>query len=339
MKIKGKKLVFLTTLIFSITLIIFLSNTISKYAGTSINNNTNEKYNNDNNKNLNSAGLIYNENLYYSYPKDAKILITDTKQYYKVIESTLFLDKPQGNVIRELSADEFLVIDSIDGEYGKFNTLNDNLTGYVNLGNLYITFDKPISFGVSRVDKAISNDNSYYVLAKGETVVIKDQEEGNITILDENDLEYVVDEASIDVRIDNESTSRNLISRRTKSLTKLISSAYGLIGRPYVYGDIGAKGFDCSGFIYSLYLKQLDIELPRSSNEQVNVGSKINKTDLVPGDLVFFNTTGRKISHVGLYIGEGNMIHASSGKGAVRIDSVLTGYYNDRYVTARRIVN
>lgn len=86
-------------------------------------------------------------------------------------------------------------------------------------------------------------------------------------------------------------------------------------------------------------MNQLDIKLPRSSQEQVNLGTKVYANELVPGDLLFFNTTGRKISHVGLYIGDGKMIHASSGRGKVRIDSIISGYYKDRYVTARRIVD
>lgn len=288
---------------------------------------------------LDAIELIENEEVYYTHPKDVKILRSDKEQYYKVIENTLFLDKPQGNVIRELPVDEFLLFDEFHGEYGSFISLRDNLIGFVNLGDLKISLDKPIYYGVSKVDKALSNDKSYYVLAKGETVLIKNQEEDEITILDENNLEFIVDVDSIDLRADTNTPSRGIISRRTKSLTKLISSAYRLIGSSYVYGGIGERGYDCSGFIYSLYLNQLDIKLPRSSQGQVNLGMKINKNELVPGDLLFFNTTGRKISHVGLYIGDGNMIHASSGRGKVRIDSILTGYYKDRYVTARRIVD
>lgn len=288
---------------------------------------------------LNNNELIDHEQVYYTYPKDVRILKTENDQYYKVIENTVIIDKPQGNIIRELLVDEFLLLDEFHGEYGRFHTISDNLIGYVNLGDLAISLDKPISYGVSKVDKAISNDNSYYVLAKGEAVVIKDNEQGKITILDENNLEFTVDVDSIDVRFDNRTPSRGIISRRTKSLTKLISSAYRQIGSSYVYGGIGERGYDCSGLIYSLYLNQLDIKLPRSSQEQVNLGTKVYANELVPGDLLFFNTTGRKISHVGLYIGDGKMIHASSGRGKVRIDSIISGYYKDRYVTARRIVD
>lgn len=304
------------------------------------NNEINQIYvNNDNPitvKTIVKSGLE-NADLYYSVPKDAFIL-TSKPLIYKVVENTLILDKPNGNRIRILRIGEFLKLNSIDGEYGIFNTMHDNIVGYVDLGDLKISNEDPISLGISKVDKAIKNADSYYVLAEGENVTIKGHDKGKFTILDNNNLEFLVDDSDIELRASNEPVSRSLISRRTQSLTKLISSAHDLIGSPYIYGDIGKRGFDCSGFIYSLYLNQLEIKLPRSSYEQVNSGSKVDKTDLVPGDLLFFNTTGKRISHVGLYIGDGNMIHASSGKARVRIDSINEGYYNQRYVTARRIV-
>jgi len=280
---------------------------------------------------------LENEDLYYNVPKDAFILTSKTLSY-KVIENTLILDKPNGNRLRILRIGESLILNSIDGEYGMFQTVHDDIIGYVNLGDLSISKEDPISLGISKVDKAIKNDDAYYVLAEGENVAVKSYDEGKFTIIDNNNAEFLVDDSDIDIRASNGPVSRSSISRRTQSLTKLVSSAYDLIGTPYIYGDIGKKGFDCSGFTYSLYLNQLDIKLPRSSYEQVDIGSKVDKSDLVPGDLLFFNTIGKRISHVGIYIGEGNMIHASSGKAQVRIDSINKGYYNQRYVTARRIV-
>jgi len=93
------------------------------------------------------------------------------------------------------------------------------------------------------------------------------------------------------------------------------------------------------GFTYYIFKNELGITLPRTSYSQGSAGVKVEKSQLVPGDLVFFNTTGRGISHVGLYIGDGNMIHASSGKRQVRIDNINSGYYSQRYVTGRRVIN
>ncbi len=131
---------------------------------------------------------------------------------------------------------------------------------------------------------------------------------------------------------------KEVILEREKKLNHLIISAYGLIGKSYVYGDTGKIGYDCSGLTYSLYLEQLGIEIPRNSTAQSTVGIKVDKSHLMPGDLLFFSTTGCEISHVGIYVGEGNMIHASSGKEKVSIDSIDEQYYSQTYVTARRII-
>ncbi len=158
-----------------------------------------------------------------------------------------------------------------------------------------------------------------------------------------------VDQLAKEIKnIEDESLTPSLLIRqerleeykanREKKISKLIKSAHNLIGKRYVYGDIGNRGYDCSGLIYSLYLNHLGIELPRNSSAQSSVGIKVDKSQLVPGDLIFFRTRGPGISHVGIYIGEGNMIHASSSKAKVRIDNIDEKYYAQRYVTARRIL-
>lgn len=118
----------------------------------------------------------------------------------------------------------------------------------------------------------------------------------------------------------------------------LITTARRYLGVRYVYGGETSRGFDCSGFVYFLYRTVEGITLPRTSSEQAGSGISVKKEDLQPGDLVFFRT-GRstRINHAGIYIGDGNFIHASSGGGVVKIDSLTTGYYAARFVTARRI--
>lgn len=124
---------------------------------------------------------------------------------------------------------------------------------------------------------------------------------------------------------------------KEKRITGLIKSAHRLIGKKYVYGDTGNKGYDCSGLTYSLFLNSMGIEIPRNSSAQSTIGIKVDKSGLAPGDLLFFTTSGKGISHVGIYIGEGNMIHASSSKAKVSIDSIEDNYFAQRYVTARRV--
>jgi hypothetical protein len=282
--------------------------------------------------------LIERDNIYYKVPKDALIRISRTTSRYRVIENTPIFDEQRGAELRILFKGEILELQKVDGEYGYFRTTTDKIFGSVHLGDLEVCLEESLSYGVSKVNKTIKNGDSVYVLIKGEMVAIKNYVDGNFVIVDEANNEYLVDKSFIEYRHADAIVSRSSISRKTRSLSKLISRAYSLIGRPYIYGDAGKRGFDCSGFTYYLFKSQLGIELPRSSHEQVKVGKKIEKSDLVPGDLLFFNTSGRRISHVGLYIGDGNMIHASSGKARVRIDTINTGYYSQRYVTARRII-
>lgn len=270
-------------------------------------------------------------------PRDALIRLVSDTIYYRVIYNTPILDKPMGNDLRRLKEGELLVQVGIDGEHGIFTTLKDSIEGYVDLGDLKAEPEDSIFYGISTVDKVVKNEDSIYVLAKGEPVIIKESKDSNIVIINEEEAEFIVNNSDIEIARGNESVSRTLVSRKNKNLSKIINAAYELLGKPYVYGDIGRRGYDCSGLVYSIYLNQLGIELPRSSSAQAKVGKKINRSELAPGDLLFFGSA-RNISHVGLYIGEGKMIHASTGKMQVKIDSIDNGYYKNRVITAKRII-
>lgn len=110
-----------------------------------------------------------------------------------------------------------------------------------------------------------------------------------------------------------------------------------LIGIQYKWGGASTKGFDCSGFTRYVF-KQFDIELPHYSKGQSYLGYKVEKSELRTGDLVFFNTGGYGISHVGIYIGNGKFVHAATDEGVV-INPLDESYYAKRYVTARRILD
>ncbi|WMT41103.1 C40 family peptidase [Paenibacillus sp. D2_2] len=119
------------------------------------------------------------------------------------------------------------------------------------------------------------------------------------------------------------------------TLTNVVDSVYGT---PYRLGGISANsGFDCSGFTKYVYQK-MGVTLPRVSTDQYKQGTAVSKSQLKPGDLVFFNTLGNGVSHVGIYIGHGEFAHSSSSKG-VRIDSLDNSYYKTRYVGAKRILD
>lgn len=117
----------------------------------------------------------------------------------------------------------------------------------------------------------------------------------------------------------------------------LIREALRRRGTPYVWGGASRGGFDCSGFICYIYRKQRGIILPHSASAQARLGAPVPRVDLVPGDLVFFSTYRRGISHVGIYLGENRFIHAANQRKDTRIDT-LTGYYDRRYRGARRLL-
>jgi hypothetical protein len=119
---------------------------------------------------------------------------------------------------------------------------------------------------------------------------------------------------------------------------KLIPIAQKYLGVPYEWGGTTVNGFDCSGYLTTVY-RQVGITLPRTSASMYNVGDHVNKNDLRVGDLVFFNTYGSGVSHVGMYLGDNEFIHASSNKG-VTISNINDPYYwSSRYIGAKRVLS
>ena len=119
---------------------------------------------------------------------------------------------------------------------------------------------------------------------------------------------------------------------------QIVAYAKKYLGCKYVYAGSGPSTFDCSGFTMYVY-KNFGYSLGHSAVTQAKLGKYVSRSNLQPGDLVIFNNSANtSIGHVGIYIGGGNFIHASSGGGKVMISSLSGAYYNTRYVTARRIV-
>lgn len=121
---------------------------------------------------------------------------------------------------------------------------------------------------------------------------------------------------------------------------EVLANAMSLEGIKYKYGGASpTTGFDCSGFVNYVYLKAANLQLPRTAKGISRFGENVSKEDLAPGDLVFFNTAKRAFSHVGIYIGNGNFIHAPSRGGTVRVESMQTGYWETRFNGAKRLDN
>lgn len=128
-------------------------------------------------------------------------------------------------------------------------------------------------------------------------------------------------------------SSSATVSRGESESNSIIQKALSLQGIPYVFGGISLKGFDCSGFTKYVY-SGTGISLARSSFAQFASGAAVSRSQLQPGDLVFFSTYAGGASHVGIYIGGGQFVHASNS--GVRTTSLYDSYYAARYMGARR---
>ena len=136
------------------------------------------------------------------------------------------------------------------------------------------------------------------------------------------------------------SSASDSSSSTSSSASKVISLAKSLLGKPYVWGAQGPSSFDCSGFTYYVFKNAANVTLPRVSKDQSKYGTYVSKSNLKIGDLIFFDTDGSNngnVSHVGIYLGNNEFIHASSTKGKVVI-SQMSSYYNSAYVNARRVL-
>ena len=119
---------------------------------------------------------------------------------------------------------------------------------------------------------------------------------------------------------------------------QVVDYAKQFLGVPYVYGGNGPNSFDCSGFTTYVY-RHFGYTLNRTASTQLSNGVAVSKSELQPGDLVFFRyNTSYPASHVGIYIGNGQFIHASTNKYQVQIDQLLTGHYANVYIAGRRIL-
>jgi hypothetical protein len=121
--------------------------------------------------------------------------------------------------------------------------------------------------------------------------------------------------------------------------SELVVHAMGFLGVPYRRGgDSAETGFDCSGFVRAIYEQTLGLVLPRKADDQAAATQEIDRKDLKPGDLVFFNTMRRAFSHVGIYVGEGKFIHAPKPGAEVRVEDMSGSYWRRRFDGARRVV-
>jgi cell wall-associated NlpC family hydrolase len=136
-----------------------------------------------------------------------------------------------------------------------------------------------------------------------------------------------------------EKPAENLPPSNTSVTQAVVNLAYSKLGSPYVWGAEGPNSFDCSGFTSYVYRNAAGISIPRTSGAQSGYGQTVSKSNLQAGDLVFFSTNGTgNVSHVGIYVGGGNMIHAPKPGDSVKITNINSSYYTSAFVTAKRVL-
>jgi cell wall-associated NlpC family hydrolase len=128
-------------------------------------------------------------------------------------------------------------------------------------------------------------------------------------------------------------------SRVASRTSELVFNAMGFLGAPYRRGGNSVEtGFDCSGFVRAMYEQTVGLVLPRRANEQAAATQQIDKRELQPGDLVFFNTMRKAFSHVGIYVGDNKFIHSPKPGAQVRVEDMGVSYWSSRFDGARRVV-
>jgi len=211
---------------------------------------------------------------------------------------------------------------------------SDGLVGYMNLGYFTVSAGErmtaTITGSVVNVREGAGTDNAVIGAAyKGQSFPILGKENGWYKISFNNASGFVSgDYVSVD----------GVVSVATTKGEQIVENAKKHLGKAYVYGASGPNAFDCSGFTSYVY-KQAGYSINRTAAGQYSNGVSVSKGDLKPGDLVMFTYRGMYgIGHVGIYIGDGKMIHAGNSSTGVVISDVFSGYYGARYVGARRIV-
>jgi cell wall-associated NlpC family hydrolase len=142
-----------------------------------------------------------------------------------------------------------------------------------------------------------------------------------------------------DVRVNMAGRVSDGASHVAHRASELVVTAMGFLGVPYRRGGNSVEtGFDCSGFVKAMYEQTVGLILPRRANEQAAATQKIERNELQPGDLVFFNTLRRTFSHVGIYIGNNKFIHSPKPGAQVRVEDMGVPYWATRFDGARRVL-
>lgn len=251
--------------------------------------------------------------------------------------SAKVLDKlPKGTEVNVLSSSDVWYKVSYDGK-----------TGWVHGDYLHVV-EKTIGIGTVTVDvlnvrsKPDVTSDVLSQIHKGTKVAVLTQS-GDWYKIKTTDgtaawvaSEYLTLDTSAASRGGDAERDVKILDVSTSTGQKIVEYAKKFMGVKYVYGGTSPNGFDCSGFVQYVF-KHFGIKLNRTAADQAKHGTKVSKSELEIGDLVFFGSSSY-INHVGIYIGNGKFIHAESERSGVTITNLSESYYTRSYVTARRIL-
>ena len=291
------------------------------------------------------------------YLKKESSTSTTTNTMYVTASAGLNLRKGPSTsyaVIKTLSKGTEVTVVSSSNGWSKVNV--GGVSGYVSSD--YLSSTKP-STGSSSSNESTSNSTStmyttdrlnlrkgagtsYSVITtldKGIAVTVHSSSNGWSKVSVNGMTGYVSSSYLSSTKPSNSSSSTD--SSTSSKMDKVLNFASQQLGKPYVWGAQGPNSFDCSGLTYYVYKNAAGITLPRTSVEQSKYGTTVSKSNLKAGDLIFFDTSGPNdggVSHVGIYVGNGQMIHASSSQKKIVKVSVETSYWNNAFVRAKRVL-
>ncbi|GEM_PF-1280807 len=229
--------------------------------------------------------------------------------------------------------------------------LDNNMKGWVHSDYIKLTYNLPsgkINTNAVVLKEQANNISADVIsLKKEEVVYIKGYSDNWYNVITSSDKEGWIESKCVTVLLtEKTNVNRSGSSREVFDNVESITEKY--LGKKYVYGAGGPDSFDCSGFssyilktYYSEYLNAKGInQFPRTASGQATIGTTVSRVDLQKGDLVFFDTSGKigdNITHVGIYIGNGQIIHASTSKRQIVKDSLSDRYYSSRFMKAVRL--
>lgn len=258
-------------------------------------------------------------------------------------ESTILKKLADGSVVEILS--------SLDG--GWYHVSYEGTTGYVSAEYLTVNDEEnlpdDVEVAATAEDEQVESDGKSYVRVVEGPLNIRSgpgTSHGKVGMLYTGRVVEVTDLVGNWYKIENGYICADYVVKADAAEAKssgkaqeIVNCAMQYLGCPYVYGGSSPRGFDCSGFTSYVYA-QCGVKINRTASAQLNNGYAVSRSELQPGDLVMFNSgSSSPASHVGLYIGNGQFIHASAPGVGVIIDSLNSGFYSRTYVGARRVVS